>query len=103
TDPLPRENSLLFNGIARGIALAWAGRMIEAQNLSRRYGDFTAVDGITFAVDESEIVGILGPNGAGKTTTIRMMTGFLPPTRGRVTVFGKDLFDAPRDARREIG
>ncbi len=79
------------------------GGMIEVQNLSRRYGDFTAVDGITFAVDDSEIVGILGPNGAGKTTTIRMITGFLPPTRGRVTVFGKDLFSAPREARREIG
>ncbi|MEA2692217.1 MAG: gliding motility-associated transport system ATP-binding protein [Acidobacteriota bacterium] len=77
--------------------------MIEAQNLSRRYGDFTAVDDVSFAVDDGEILGMLGPNGAGKTTTIRMITGFLPPTRGRVTVFGKDLFDAPRDARREIG
>jgi len=77
--------------------------MIEAQNLSRRYGDFTAVDGISFAVDDHEILGMLGPNGAGKTTTIRMITGFLPPTRGRVTVFGKDLFEAPREARREIG
>ena len=77
--------------------------MIEAQNLSRRYGDFTAVDGISFAVDDGEILGILGPNGAGKTTTIRMITGFLPPSRGRVTVFGKDLFEAPRAARREIG
>jgi ABC-2 type transport system ATP-binding protein len=77
--------------------------MIEAQNLSRRYGDFTAVDGISFAVDDHEILGMLGPNGAGKTTTLRMITGFLPPTRGRVTVFGKDLFEAPREARREIG
>lgn len=77
--------------------------MIEAQNLSRRYGDFTAVDGISFSVNEGEIVGILGPNGAGKTTTIRMITGFLPPTSGRVTVAGKDLFDAPREARRQLG
>ncbi len=77
--------------------------MIEAQNLSRRYGDFTAVDDISFAVNEGEIVGILGPNGAGKTTTIRMITGFLPPTEGRVTVAGKDLFAAPREARRELG
>src|SRR5436309_2914177 len=77
--------------------------MIEAQNLSRRYGDFTAVDGISFAVDDHEILGMLGPNGAGKTTNLRMITGFLPPTRGRVTVFGKDLFEAPREARREIG
>jgi ABC-2 type transport system ATP-binding protein len=77
--------------------------MIEAQNLSRRYGDFTAVDGISLSVGEGEIVGILGPNGAGKTTTIRMITGFLPPTSGRVTVAGKDLFEAPRQARRELG
>ena len=77
--------------------------MIEARNLSRRYGDFTAVDDVSFAVDEGEIVGILGPNGAGKTTTIRMITGFLPPTRGRVTVAGKDLFSEPRRARRDLG
>ena len=77
--------------------------MIEAQNLSRRYGDFLAVDDISFAVQEGEILGILGPNGAGKTTTIRMITGFLPPTEGRVTVAGRDLLAAPREARRELG
>jgi len=77
--------------------------MIEVQNVSRRYGDFTAVDGISFDVTEGEIVGILGPNGAGKTTTIRMITGFLPPSSGRVTVYGKDLFVEPGAARRDIG
>ena len=77
--------------------------MIEAQNLVRRYGDFTAVDGVSLAVNEGEILGMLGPNGAGKTTTIRMITGFLPPTSGRVTVAGKDLFASPREARREVG
>jgi ABC-2 type transport system ATP-binding protein len=77
--------------------------MIEAQNLSRRYGDFTAVDGISFSVKEGEILGMLGPNGAGKTTTIRMITGFLPPTSGNVTVAGKDLFESPREARRQVG
>jgi ABC-2 type transport system ATP-binding protein len=77
--------------------------MIEAQNLSRRYGDFTAVDGISFAVKDGEILGMLGPNGAGKTTTIRMITGFLPPTSGKVTVAGKDLFESPREARRQVG
>jgi ABC-2 type transport system ATP-binding protein len=77
--------------------------MIEAHDLSRRYGDFTAVRGVSFAVDEGEIVGMLGPNGAGKTTTIRMITGFLPPTGGRVTVAGKDLFEEPRKARRDVG
>lgn len=77
--------------------------MIEAHDLSRRYGSFTAVDRVSFAVEEGEILGILGPNGAGKTTTIRMITGFLPPTGGQVTVFGKDLFAEPRKARRDIG
>ncbi|HEY8022176.1 MAG TPA: ATP-binding cassette domain-containing protein [Thermoanaerobaculia bacterium] len=77
--------------------------MIETHDLSRRYGDFTAVDGISFRAEEREILGMLGPNGAGKTTTLRMITGFLPPTSGRVTVGGKDLFEAPREARREVG
>src|SRR5687767_10763658 len=77
--------------------------MIEAQNLARRYGDFTAVDNLSFEVAEGEIVGILGPNGAGKTTTLRMITGFLPPSSGRVTVYGKDLFAEPGAARRDIG
>jgi len=77
--------------------------MIEAHGLSRRYGGFVAVQDVSFAVNEGEIVGILGPNGAGKTTTIRMMTGFLPPTEGRVTVGGRDLFAEPRRARRDIG
>ncbi len=77
--------------------------MIEATNLSRSYGDFTAVDGVSFTVNEGEIVGILGPNGAGKTTTIRMVTGFLPPSGGQVSVSGVDLFDEPAKARQQIG
>jgi ABC-2 type transport system ATP-binding protein len=77
--------------------------LIQARNLSRRYGDFTAVDHISFEVGEGEIVGMLGPNGAGKTTTLRMITGFLPPTEGQVTVYGKDLFGDSGAARRDIG
>jgi ABC-2 type transport system ATP-binding protein len=77
--------------------------MIEAQGITRRYGDFTAVNDISFSVNEGEIVGILGPNGAGKTTTIRMVTGFLPPSGGQVTVDDHDLFREPSRARREIG
>ncbi|MGE0640419.1 MAG: ABC transporter ATP-binding protein [Thermoanaerobaculia bacterium] len=77
--------------------------MIEAQELTRNFGDFTAVGGVSFAVPEGEIVGILGPNGAGKTTTIRMITGFLPPTSGRVTLDGRDLFGDSVAVRREIG
>jgi ABC-2 type transport system ATP-binding protein len=77
--------------------------LIEAQGLTRRYGDFTAVDDLSFSIDEGEIVGILGPNGAGKTTTIRMITGFLPPTEGRVRVAGKDLRSDPVAVRGTLG
>jgi ABC-2 type transport system ATP-binding protein len=86
-----------------GTELAIVARMIEAQSLTRQFGGFTAVEGVSFAVPEGEIVGILGPNGAGKTTTIRMITGFLPPTSGRVTLGGKDLFGDSVAVRREIG
>ena len=77
--------------------------MIEARGLTRRYGDFTAVDDISFTVPDQEILGILGPNGAGKTTTIRMLTGFLPPTAGSVTLDGVDIHQNPMEARRQLG
>lgn len=77
--------------------------MIEAKDLTRRYGDFTAVRDISFTVADGEILGILGPNGAGKTTTIRMITGFLPPTAGEVTVNGHNLVDDPDRAKQELG
>ena len=77
--------------------------MIEVQGLTRRYGEFTAVQDVSFSVGSGEIVGILGPNGAGKTTIIRMITGFLPPTSGRVSVAGIDLEQRPVEARRRIG
>lgn len=77
--------------------------MIEVSRLSKRYGDFLAVDDVSFAVNEGAILGILGPNGAGKTTIIRMITGFLPPTAGRVTVASTDLARDASAARRQIG
>jgi len=77
--------------------------MIEVQGLTRRYGDFTAVEDVSFSVESGQIVGMLGPNGAGKTTTIRMITGFLPPTAGRVTLAGIDLEQKPVQARRQLG
>lgn len=77
--------------------------MIEAHGLTRRYGEFTAVEDLSFSIAEGEIVGFLGPNGAGKTTTLRMITGFLPPTTGELTVAGKNLFTEPVAARREVG
>jgi gliding motility-associated transport system ATP-binding protein len=77
--------------------------MIEVQGLTRRYGDFTAVEDVSFSIASGQILGMLGPNGAGKTTTIRMITGFLPPTAGRVNVAGIDLEQKPVEARRQIG
>lgn len=68
--------------------------MIDVQNLTKYYGDFCAVDGISLSIQPGEILGLLGPNGAGKTTTLRMLTGFYPPSAGTIRV--KDL-EMPRD------
>jgi ABC-2 type transport system ATP-binding protein len=76
--------------------------MIQTEGLVKRYGDFTAVDGITFGVKRGEIFGFLGPNGAGKTTTIRMLVGLLRPTSGRITVDDIDMLDQPLAARSRI-
>jgi ABC-2 type transport system ATP-binding protein len=77
--------------------------MLEARNLTRSYGDFTAVRDVSFTVEDGEILGMLGPNGAGKTTTLRMLTGYLRPTEGSVRVAGHDLTTDTVRARREIG
>ncbi len=77
--------------------------MIEAEGLTRRYGARTVVDDITFAVPRGEIVGFLGPNGAGKTTTLRMLSGYIPPTRGVARVGGHDIVEESIEARRLIG
>jgi ABC-2 type transport system ATP-binding protein len=77
--------------------------MIEVQNLSKHYGNTRAVDDISFAVNEGEIVGFLGPNGAGKTTTIRILTGFQPATAGRARVAGHDVFSASLQVRSAVG
>jgi ABC-2 type transport system ATP-binding protein len=73
--------------------------MIEVQNLSKKYGEFTALHSISFKAKEGEILGFLGPNGAGKTTTMRILTGFMPPTAGSATVAGHDVFDESLAAR----
>ena len=62
--------------------------MIEVQNLTKRYGPFTAVDNVSFRAERGEILGFLGPNGAGKTTTMRILTGYMPPTDGKAVVGG---------------
>ena len=76
---------------------------IVAEGLTRRFGEFTAVDRVSFAVRQGEIFGFLGPNGAGKTTTIRMLTGLLPPTAGTALVAGLDVAREPREVKRRIG
>ena len=70
--------------------------MIKVENLVKTFGAKRAVDGISFSVERGEVLGFLGPNGAGKSTTMRMLTGFLPPTGGTVTVGGHDLVEQPR-------
>jgi ABC-2 type transport system ATP-binding protein len=77
--------------------------MIEANSLSKRYGDVVAVNDVSFSIGKGEVVGFLGPNGAGKTTTMRMLTGFLPPTNGSASIAGYDIFDEPLAARRSVG
>ncbi len=77
--------------------------MIAISNLMKRYGSFTAVDGISLEVAPGEIHGFLGPNGAGKTTTLRMIAGLLQPTAGRITVNGHDMAAEPEAAKASLG
>ncbi len=77
--------------------------MIEISNLSKRFDQFTAVDDLSFTVREGEVLGFLGPNGAGKSTTMKIITGFLAPTSGKVTVDGFDITQSPIEAKSLIG
>jgi ABC-2 type transport system ATP-binding protein len=77
--------------------------MIKIENLVKTFGAKRAVDGISFEVARGEVLGFLGPNGAGKSTTMRMITGFMPPTSGRVTIGGHDVAESPLEAKRLIG
>jgi ABC-2 type transport system ATP-binding protein len=77
--------------------------MIKVENLSKAFGPKVAVNGISFTVERGEVLGFLGPNGAGKSTTMRMITGFIPPSEGRVSVGGFDMVDDPIPAKRLIG
>jgi ABC-2 type transport system ATP-binding protein len=77
--------------------------MIKIENLVKSFGTKRAVDGISFTVERGEVLGFLGPNGAGKSTTMRMITGFMPPTEGRVSVGGHDVAESPLEAKRLIG
>lgn len=86
--------------LARGAAAAPA---VEVERLTRRFGDFVAVDEVSFSVAPGEVFGFLGPNGAGKTTTMKMLNGLLAPSSGRATVAGFDVGRQRREIRRVIG
>ncbi len=77
--------------------------MIKVENLTKVFGAKRAVDGVSFTVERGEVLGFLGPNGAGKSTTMRMLTGFLPPTSGKVTVGGFDVAEQPIAAKKLLG
>jgi ABC-2 type transport system ATP-binding protein len=77
--------------------------MIEVTDLTKRYGEVTAVRGISFAASPGQVTGFLGPNGAGKTTTLRMLTGYMPPSEGRAVVAGFDVFENSMEVRRRVG
>lgn len=77
--------------------------MVEVDNLTKRYGDIVAIDGVTFQAREGEILAFLGKNGAGKTTTMRIMTGFMQPTSGTVRINGHDIREESIAARQQIG
>jgi ABC-2 type transport system ATP-binding protein len=77
--------------------------MIKVENLTKRYPGHTAIQDLNFEVERGEIMGFLGPNGAGKTTTMRILTSFLPPTSGRATVAGYDIFAQSLQARAHLG
>jgi len=77
--------------------------MIKVENLKKAFGPKLAVNGVSFTVERGEVLGFLGPNGAGKSTTMRMITGFIPPTEGRITVGGNDITTNPIEAKRLIG
>ncbi len=77
--------------------------MIEVNQLTKKYGNFVAVDGVSFQVAKGEILGFLGPNGAGKSTTMKMLACFISPTSGSATVLGKDILSDSLEVRKNIG
>jgi ABC-2 type transport system ATP-binding protein len=77
--------------------------MVEVKDLTKYYGDYAAIEGVSFRVEQGEILGFLGPNAAGKTTTMRIIAGFMPPTSGTATVAGTDVVRDSVEARRKLG
>ncbi len=76
---------------------------VRVENLCKDFGKFRAIDQVSFELKQGEVLGFLGPNGAGKTTTMRILTGFFPPSEGKVFVGGIELFQHPREAKKKIG
>lgn len=77
--------------------------MIQVKNLTKRYGQRTAINNLNFEIEKGEIVGFLGPNGAGKTTTMKMLTGFMMPTEGQIEMAGFDMVKSPIEAKNKLG
>jgi len=77
--------------------------MIEARGLSKYFGPFVAIEGISFSVQEGQVVAFLGPNGAGKSTTMRILTGYLAPSKGRACIAGLDIHEERIAASRRLG
>ena len=77
--------------------------MIQVSHLSKRYGDLTAVDDLTFTFGDGHVYGLLGPNGAGKSTTMNMITGYIASTEGTVVIDGHDILEEPEEAKKCIG
>src|SRR5712664_4764723 len=76
--------------------------MIQVEGLTKLYGEFVAVNDLSFAVQPAEVVGLVGPNGAGKTTTLRCLAGIIPPTQGRIRIAAHDLQKDPVHAKGEL-
>jgi ABC-2 type transport system ATP-binding protein len=87
----------------QGMQVTKSSPIIEVRDLTKNYGDFHAIEGISFTVNKGEILGFLGPNAAGKTTTMRILTGFMPPTSGSASIAGCDVVSDSLEARKHIG
>lgn len=77
--------------------------MIQVKNVTKKYGNFIAVKNLNFEIEHGEIIGLLGPNGAGKSTTMNMLTGFIEPTEGEITINGSDIVKKSKEAKKNIG
>src|SRR5580700_8705810 len=98
-----RTSSSLWSGERSWPMLPEGGPAVRMENLTKRFGDFVAVDSISLEVKRGEIFGFLGPNGAGKSTTIRILCGLLAPTAGKAWVAGFDVATQPEEIKRNIG